>query len=343
MADAAVSYGTAQAHAAPVQGAYATGPGGVPAQTQPVAQPQPQPQQAQLQAAPQIPVPQYAAAQAGTVPVTHPMVATVPVSAPPIPPTIVGNQAPQDPPPRRRARRATPASRGGRTRRAVAAPVPAAAMHPQQGPAAGVGPAAGLPTGTPAGTVGMAASALANGGAGMTQPSTDMWNQYSQAVNEFMSMQSKTIDKLLDRTYTPNNSTREKKSVLIDEAETTVMGDDEGLPAANATMDIPADGNDDEDVEEEIQEKAPVARAKRPRRVAPKKVSSKAPVMKSRHDSEEDNADDAEAMPDRKMSRNGQAEMARPIQSSRYDTPAPSPGYKRYDEAGAIDLASYYK
>jgi len=342
MADAAGSYGAAQAHAAPVQGAYPAGPGGQPPQTQPLTQPQPQ-QLQQQQAPPQIPVPQYAAAPAGSVPIAHPVVATVPVGAPPIPPTIVGNQAPQDPPPRRRARRATPASRGGRTRRAVAAPAPAAAMHPQQGLAAGPLPTASMPTGAPAGNVGMAAPALANAG-GMTQPSTDMWNQYSQAVNEFMSMQSKTIDKLLDRTYTTNHSVGRKKSVQIDEAETVMVGEDEVLASNNATMDVTADGNEDEDAEEEIQEKAPVARAKRTRRPASRKVASKVPVMKSRQDSDEDDTDaDAEELPQRKMSRNGHAESSRPLSSAQYETAAPSPGHKRYDDGGAIDLASYYK
>lgn len=336
MADATASYGAAQAHAAPVQAGYATSQGAQP-QAQPLTQPQLQ-QLQQQQAPPQIPVPQYANAPAGSVPIAHPVVATVPVGAPPIPPTIVGNQAPQDPPPRRRARRATPASRGGRTRRAVAAPAPAAAMHPQQGLAAGPLPTASMPTGAPAGNVGMAAPALANAG-GMTQPSTDMWSQYSQAVNEFMSMQSKTIDKLLDRTYTTNHSVGGKKSVQIDESE-AMMGSEEELDS-QAAYEVPTatnPGNDEaaDASESEMKEKTQSGRAKRARRPAPRKVSSKTSRMKSRDEDEEDESDDD-------VDETHQRKMSRSLPTSRYDAAPPTPGQKRYDDGGAIDLASYYK
>lgn len=333
MADASVAYGAAQAHAAPVQNGAPAAYG-----AQPVAQAQPQ-QQLQQQAAPQNPVAQYAPAPAGSVPAPHPMVATVPVGVPPIPPTIAGNQAPQDPPPRRRARRATPASRGGRTRRAVAAPAPAAAMHPQQGPGAGALPAASMPTGAPAGTMGLAAATLANGG--MTQPSTDMWNQYSQAVNEFMSMQSKTIDKLLDRTYTTNHSRPNKKSVQIaehgataeDEEELDSQTMNEMQTATNPSLDEATDES-----EAEMEEKPPAARAKRTRRPAPRKVSSKTSGAKTRQDyDEEDEEEELNDTRQRKMIRNGQAEALRSV------TAAPTPGQKRYSDGGAIDLAAYYK
>lgn len=338
MADAAASYDAAQAHAAPVQAGYAAVQGAQ-SQAQPLAQPHAQPAAG---LGPQVAIPQYAPAQAGTVPVAHPMVATVPGSAPPIPPTIVGNQAPQDPPPRRRARRATPASRGGRTRRAVAASVPAAAIHPQPGPGAAPFPATSLPTGTPAGTVGMAAATLANGGsAGMTQPSTDMWNQYSQAVNEFMSMQSKTIDKLLDRTYATNHSTQGKKTVQIDESEMTLGGDEELDSQAINEMPTGANpSNEDsaDDSEAEMEEKRQSVRAKRARRPAPRKMASKTSRARTRQvDDEDDEDEELNDTPQRKMSRNDRAE------SSRYDTAAPTPGQKRYDDSGAIDLASYYK
>tara|TARA_R100000152_G_C6753553_1_gene177317 strand:+ start:276 stop:782 length:507 start_codon:yes stop_codon:yes gene_type:complete len=168
-----------------------------------------------------------------------------------------------------------------------------------------------------------------------------MWNQYSQAVNEFMSMQSKTIDKLLDRTYTTNHSHPSKKSVQINESETMMEGE-EALDTNGAT-EIPtaADPNLDEAAEEseaEMEEKPPAARAKRARRPAPRKASSKTSAAKPRQDyDEEDEEEELGDTRQRKMIRNAQAESLRSV------TAAPTPGQKRYSDGGAIDLAAYYK
>tara|TARA_R100000700_G_scaffold20313_1_gene27057 strand:+ start:270 stop:848 length:579 start_codon:yes stop_codon:yes gene_type:complete len=192
----------------------------------------------------------------------------------------------------------------------------------------------------------MAASALANAG-GMTQPSNDMWNQYSQAVNEFMSMQSKTIDKLLDRTYTTNHSTQGKKSVQIDDSDTLkgsmeeldVQGVNEMDTATNPMMD---DAGNDSETERE--EKTQNVRAKRERRPAPRKMASRTSGVKSPQvDDEETDDEEITHTRQRKMSRNGHAQASRSLPTPRNETAPPTPGQKLYSDSGAIDLASYYK
>tara|TARA_R100000664_G_scaffold33897_1_gene52592 strand:- start:158 stop:640 length:483 start_codon:yes stop_codon:yes gene_type:complete len=160
-------------------------------------------------------------------------------------------------------------------------------------------------------------------------------------------MQSKTIDKLLDRTYTTNHSTQGKKSVQIDDSDTLkgsmeeldVQGVNEMDTATNPMMD---DAGNDSETERE--EKTQNVRAKRERRPAPRKMASRTSGVKSPQvDDEETDDEEITHTRQRKMSRNGHAQASRSLPTPRNETAPPTPGQKLYSDSGAIDLASYYK
>tara|TARA_R100000664_G_scaffold3386_1_gene7672 strand:+ start:5729 stop:6571 length:843 start_codon:yes stop_codon:yes gene_type:complete len=218
-----------------------------------------------------------------------------PTAAPPAAPTIVGNQSPQDPPPRRRARRATAANRGGKNaaRAARAADLVATPLTSPM-PAAAVG-AAPVPAAMTAPQT-------------MVQPMPEMWTQYSNAVHQFMDLQSKTIDKLLEKAQNQPLE-QQPKRIRIDDTP-------HSEPAATRAS--------------ETQNSKKIILQKQPQRQQAQSDSD------TDSDSEPDTAAGPSSLrhlPDTQSLR------------AHYGTPQPksAPTRNAYTNGGAIDLASYYK